>query len=220
MKFLVNSYKNNKAFAGFYLTDEPFLSARYVSNSLYDFYRLQVQQIRRYSQLPVIVAPYLGEEYGVGISSPQEIADRAARLQSTGVTIQAWQDGIGADGRFSPAQVKPYYQAIASRIGKNNLWSDIELFNGYLPLEPNTFGGTRNKPTLASRLAAQLSAASSDIVSKRVTWINSYFMSGLYFGNQKSKIERLRSSNAHRLFDAYAASIGLKGKIIRNATYT
>ncbi len=218
--FLEKSYRSNSAYAGFYLTDEPPLTLRHVPDSLYTHFKNLVQRIRKHSQRPILVAPYLGGEFGVGNATPSQLAERAALMKQTGVTYQAWQDGVGADGRFSAADVRNYYQAISNSIGKNHLWSDIELFNGFIPIEPDTFGGTRNKPTIGSRLTEQISASSSSHVSKRVTWINSYFMSSLYFGNQTSKIERIRSSNAHRLFDAYSALRGIRGRVVRNANYS
>lgn len=218
--FLAKSYKSNTAFAGFYLTDEPWLSAHNVPDSLYEYYRQQAQAIRKSSQLPIITAPYLGGEAGVGISPPSVLADRALKLKQAGITIQAWQDAAGADGGFDIAEITSYFEAISQKIGKTSLWSDVELFNAFIPMEPDNFGGTRNKPTFGVRLEKQLKAAPSTYVDKRVTWINSYFMSALYFGSPNSKkIERVRATNAHRLFDTYNAMIGNYGTIIRPNSY-
>ncbi len=190
------------AFAGYYISDEPGLCYA----TMIPYYKKIVDIIRAKTPKPIVVSPYL-----VGVTQqPAEIAAMAkAFLDQTGVTIEAWQDSVGAgavnvDWGRGP-RVEDYYAAIGDAIGADHLWADVELFShGKLVY----FDGAPYSPASVHRLNQQLYAARS--ASKRVAWLPQFHL---------GTVDQHRFPGSGRLLDAYRGLYSLGGKVVKPTSY-
>ncbi len=191
---------SHPAFAGWYIPDEPGLGW----SSMHAYYRGIVDAIRARSAAPILVAPYLAR----ATQTPAEVADIAASFQSaTGVTIQVWQDSVGADATplksGDRAPVEAYLSAISSRIGAASVWADTELFN-YGPLD-GYWDGAPYSPASATRINQQLWSERSGVATRRIAWLAQIHM---------GSIDPYRFPEAPRLRDSYRALVGLGGSYL------
>jgi len=90
---VIQLFHQHKGIKGWYLPDEP----SHLESHYHSYYRGLVSIVRKYSKGPIIVSPYLKDLQEK--ISPKELGDRAVLFKNkTGVSIQAWQDSVGADG--------------------------------------------------------------------------------------------------------------------------
>lgn len=154
---LFNKYH---ALTGWYLPDEP----GHLEDRYHTYYQGLVNVIRKYSELPVMVSPYLKDIAAKKIS-PEELGKRARLFKtSTGVNIQAWQDSVGADGVLYKG---PYIKTLSQYLGTSDFWTTIELFNWGKDL----FDGGGYGATSFSRLSIQLKQSDSRFSKTRISWL-------------------------------------------------
>jgi hypothetical protein len=210
--YTLNYYKTKlkyfNSIDGWYIPDEPQLSWTLWTN-VNIYYKEIVATIGKYSNKPVIISPYF---IGAVNMSPDIIANNAKNLiVNTGIDILAVQDSIGSDcslqyGKYS---MKQYYQKISSKIGKNALWANNELFG--CSYSGTNWQGGGYQPTSITRLVSQINMTSNSYVSGRVNWINQFHM---------TKVANNKMIGADRLFDSYIAYYGRANlKLLKPKSY-
>ncbi|MBI2896946.1 MAG: DUF4434 domain-containing protein [Deltaproteobacteria bacterium] len=205
---LEKAYGAHPALAGWYIPDEPGQCPSFV----HGYFAGVVAAIRARSDRPIVVAPYLAG--GTSTLTPFEVGERAVAFRdATGVTIQAWQDSVGADAvdlgyarQGSLGAVEDYFREISNALGREGLWADVELFNWGSPL----FGGPGYGSVSAVRLEAQLRQASDDLAARRVSWL-----AQLHMGTVDSN----HDAGSSRLAASYRALFGLGGQYLAPAGY-
>lgn len=201
---VARQYGSHPAFAGWYIPDE----AGTLGSEKYDYYRRITAALKALTPgKPVAIAPYNFNQ-----QPPNRIGQVAVQFRNaTGVDIQIWQDSIGAAPEAKlfhwsrPGHTsEQYYQALASALGPNGLWADVELFNYGRPLFNSTPNGLTGgyRSTSASRLNQQLWSARS--AGKRVSWLHQWHTSEV-IGPANAYVE------APQLQAAYRAMYGIGG---------
>jgi hypothetical protein len=177
---LAARHGTHPAFAGWYIPDEPAL----LESTKHEFYRRQTAALDALTPgRPVMVAPYFPNQ--PQFPSTSTVVSRALLFRhTTGVDVQAWQDGIGAIPgaklfhwvRSGPSS-EDYYQALAAALGPAAIWADVELFNYGKPLFNQASGALTGayRPASAHRINQQLWSARA--AGKRVSWLHQWHMS-------------------------------------------
>jgi hypothetical protein len=205
---VMQRYGGHAALAGWYIPDEP--DFVYMDmNSGIQYYASLVSKIREKSQKPILIAPFFA---GQSNTTPAELATRALDFKNrTGVTIEVWQDSIGADPNLkltSPGYtIKDYYSALIASLGQQSVWSDIELFNCCTTIN---FSGGAYRPGSITRISQQIDYANA--TGKKLAWLPQYHM---------GSVDPNRYAGAERLLSAYKAWYGLQGgyEYIRPKSY-
>lgn len=201
------TYGSHTAFHGWYIPDEP----GPVPSNTYDYYRRISNKLKSLLPAkPVMVAPYLGSPS----TTPSALADDAEDFRNaTGINVQIWQDGIGANPNAKlwhwsrPGySTEQYFQALAAKLGASGLWADVELFNFGDPLFLQTGTGLSGayRSASAMRLNQQLYATRQ--AGKRVSWLHEWHMSE-YIGPGKGYVEEPRMMGVYRGFYGLGGSL-------------
>lgn len=203
---------NHAAFKGWYIPDEPGTP----EPTHFPFYKGMVTAIRKHSEKPIVVAPYLATTTKVLAPKPMAALAKAfmnATKDDKGrPIIQAWQDSVGATGvdlnwhRGDGGVVEEYFREISNAIGIENTWADIEVFNCCVP----PFGNGAYAGASIARLNNQLWATRPEFVSKRVSWLPQIHM---------GVVDEEHSQDALRLKAAYLARYNIKGQSVKPASY-
>ena len=196
LSVLTKNYSQHKALAGWYLSDEANLAdVKNWTEGTYQYYMKMTNKIRQSSNLPILATTYLNKVAGM---SPELIADTfKAFIDKTGVDVLVVQDSVGAEGH-SPERIRAIYRALSETIGKQHLWSDVELFGGRTA-EGITGGAYR--PATWQRIAWQL-AETQPFVNSHVAWL---------LQHHASQVSPDRLPEAARLLDEMKAAYGLDG---------
>lgn len=198
---LAATYGSHPAFLGWYIPDEP----GPVPASTYNYYSRVTAKLKAAAPgKPVMVAPYLGSPS----TSPSSLASAANSFRNaTGIDVQIWQDGVGANPNAklffwtrSGYSIDQYYQALASQLGVGGLWADVELFNYGDPL----FATGAYRSTSAQRVNNQLWSAR--FAGKRVSWLNQFHMSEVV-GPGQGYVESPRLMGVYRAFYGLGATL-------------
>lgn len=211
VKELETKFGSHPAFRGWYIPDEPNIEPPVV----YPFYKSIAKAIRAHSQKTITIAPYLASAHKV--VGPKLVAAfakgflNATKDDAGRPVIQIWQDSVGATGNDlswgrGAGNVEEYYREISQAIGRENLWSDNEVFTCCVP----PFDGTTYGPATMTRLREQLRQSRSDFVSKRVIWLPQVHMGSVVDDHYK---------DGPRLAAAYKASQGISGSIVQPVSY-
>jgi hypothetical protein len=204
---VASSYGTHPAFYGWYIPDEP----GPVPAEMYDYYRRVTTKLKALlPNKPVAVAPYMSAQP----PSPATLASSAEAFRiATGVNLQIWQDGIGANTGaklFNWSRpgytTEQYYEALAAKLGASGLWADIEIFNHGSPLFVNTGSGLSGayRSASAQRVNQQLWSARS--AGKKVSWLNQWHMSEL-IGPSRGYVEAPRLMGTYRAFYGLGATL-------------
>lgn len=212
VKEIETTYGHHSALRGWYIPDEPGIQPP----PMYPFYKAIVKAIRAQSKRPITIAPYLAS--ALKLIGPKMVAAFAKGFKEATMgpdgqaVIQIWQDSVGATGvdlywqRKNGNNVEEYFKAISSAIGRENFWSDNELFSCCVP----PFSGTTYGPVTIARLQEQLHASRPEYVSKRVVWLAPKHMGSALDSRYK---------DASRLAASYKAVHGISGTMVRPVAY-
>jgi len=210
--YLMNYFKTNLKYFGtidgWYIPDEPQLAwDRWDEANIY--YKELVNSIKKYSSKPIIISPYL---VGAQSISPTAIANNALNfIKASGIDIFIIQDSEGGDCKLQGGKytIKQYFTNISTKIGKEHLWANNELFNcGYT----NGWDGGGYQPTSITRLNSQIRMTNKTLVSGRVNWVNQFHM---------TKVANNKMIGSDRLFDSYVAQYGGGSlKMLKPTVYT
>jgi hypothetical protein len=203
---VASSYGAHPAFYGWYIPDEPGPVPSYT----YDYYKRLTTKLKTLANKPVAVAPFMSAQP----PAPATLASAAMAFRVfTGVDIQMWQDGIGANTGAKlfhwsrPGySTEQYYEALAAKLGASGLWADIEIFNHGSPLFLNTGAGISGayRSASAHRINQQLWSARS--AGKKVSWLNEWHMSEL-IGPTHGYVEAPRLMGVYRAFYGLGATL-------------
>lgn len=175
---IASTYGNHPALYGWYIPDEP----GPVPAATYSYYYRVTSKLKSLlPNKPVSVAPF----FSSNSASPQSVASAAVYFRhATGVNIQIWQDGIGANPNSklfhwsrSGYSTEQYYLALANSLGASGLWADIELFNHGVPLFLQTGSGISGSYRSASAQRVNQQLWSARAAGKKVSWLNQFHMS-------------------------------------------
>lgn len=191
--YLVSKFGQYNSLAGWYIGDEPYLQDNQWYASEISYYQQMAASIRKHSNLPISVSPYL-VSYSAALGNPPGNPTNAAAtalqfLNDTGVNVLIYEDGMG--GRtgqtlqwISPPTIADYFSAISKSIGSQRLWIVHEIFN-------STFGiGGGYGSASITRLNQQIAMVPDSLIGKRFTWTHEIFMS-LIAPNRNPEADRL-----------------------------
>lgn len=205
-------YGSHPALKGWYIPDEPGTP----QPTIFPFYKGMVNAIRKHSELPIVVAPYLAVTTTVlgpkAMAGLAKVFMNATKDDKGRPMIQAWQDSVGATGvdlnwdRGQGGHVEEYFREISKAIGIENTWADVEVFNCCVPPFAN---GTYAAASMA-RLNNQLWATRAEVASKRVSWLPQIHM---------GEVDGEHFASAPRLRAAYLALYDMSGTYHKQPSY-
>lgn len=214
------SYGTSPALAGWYIINEQALPYEQNAPVLAAgaAYFLGVRNaIRALSSLPIFVVPYFGNYDGQGMGqTASSIAAKVAtfRANTGGDLIINMQDSVGADAvnlnwwaRTGEESIptEQLYEALVAAVGRDAVWSDIEVFN----YPSSLFIGGQYHPSSMRRFRAQ--AMASRMCGKRSVWLPTTHLC------PSSDDAQPETANAKA---RYRAVFGLKGEMVVPVSYT
>lgn len=118
---------SHPAHAGWYIPNEPAIPC-WDLETVMDHYKHLRTIIQQYSKKPVLVSPHFCPE--TKYLFPYKNGLKAKRfLDTTGIDILIWQDGMGCFSILNPEIVAENFREIEKQVGRNRLWVLIELHN-------------------------------------------------------------------------------------------